>query len=244
MEDTSTAVLDRTTTIDSNIALDENKVESAAAVSAEVSINGLETSDVSRPYFDFIKRVGDIVFSSISIVIFFPFALIICLCIMIDDFGNPFFVQKRVGKDGKVFKMFKFRTMYKDADKWKADLSDFNEADGIHFKMTNDPRVTRVGKILRRTSIDELPQLLNVILGRMSIIGPRPFVENEQCQLPDDRLIVKPGLSCYWQLADRDNMPIDDQLELDYKYIRERSVRTDIKIIFLTIKAVIFHENC
>ena len=244
MEDTSTAVLERTTTMDSDIALDENKIEEAAAVSAEVSIKGLDAGNVSRPYFDFIKRVGDIFFSSISIVIFFPFALIICLCIMIDDFGNPFFVQKRVGKNGKVFKMFKFRTMYRDADKRKVDLTEFNEADGVHFKMTNDPRVTRVGKFLRKTSIDELPQLLNVFVGSMTIIGPRPFIESEQCQLPDDRLIVKPGLSCYWQIADRDDMPIDEQVELDYKYIRERSVKTDIKIIFLTIKSVIFHENC
>jgi lipopolysaccharide/colanic/teichoic acid biosynthesis glycosyltransferase len=120
---------------------------------------------------------------------------------------------------------------------------EFNEYESVHFKMSNDPRITKVGKFLRRTSLDELPQILNIFLGHMTIIGPRPFVRAEQDQLPIERLLVKPGLSCYWQIADTVKMPQDEQLELDYRYIRERSVMIDIKIIFATIMSVIKGSN-
>ena len=119
-----------------------------------------------------------------------------------------------------------------------------NEYDCVHFKMKNDPRITRVGRFLRRTSLDEIPQAINLLTGTMSVIGPRPFIPSEQAQLPDDRLCVKPGLSCYWQITDTTKMGYDEQIELDYKYIRERGIATDLKIILKTIMHIFKGWNC
>lgn len=196
-----------------------------------------------KPVYDFFKRVFDVAAAFAAIVILSPVFLITAIVIIIDDFGNPFFVQERVGKNGSNFKIFKFRTMYKDAENRKAELAALNEADGIHFKIENDPRILPHAKFIRKVSIDELPQLINVISGSMSIVGPRPFIVSEQAQLPSERLLVKPGLSCYWQLADRNEMPIDEQLELDYKYISERSFLTDFKIILKTFGVVFGLKN-
>lgn len=196
-----------------------------------------------KPVYDFLKRFGDILISLVALTCGLPIFIIIAIVIMLDDFGNPFFMQERIGKDGKAFQMFKFRTMFMNADEMKVDLMEENEYDSVHFKMSNDPRITRVGKFLRKTSLDELPQILNVLLGNMTIIGPRPFVRSEQDQLPSDRLLVKPGLSCYWQITDTVKMSNEDQLELDYKYIRNRSIGTDIKIIFATIKMILGAGN-
>ena len=196
-----------------------------------------------KPVYDFLKRFADILISVIALTCGLPFFIIIALVIMIDDFGNPFFMQERIGKDGKAFQMFKFRTMFMNADEMKVDLMEENEYDSVHFKMSNDPRITRVGKFLRKTSLDELPQILNVLLGHMTIIGPRPFVRSEQDQLPSDRLLVKPGLSCYWQITDTVKMSNEDQLELDYKYIRNRSIKVDLEIIWSTVMLVIKGSN-
>ncbi len=196
-----------------------------------------------KPVYDFFKRLGDVIISILALTCGLPVFVIIAIVIMIDDFGNPFFMQERIGKDGKAFNMFKFRTMFMHADEMKVDLMEENEYDSVHFKMSNDPRITKVGKFLRKTSLDELPQILNVLLGHMTIIGPRPFVRAEQDQLPSDRLLVKPGLSCYWQITDTVKMSIEDQLELDYKYIRNRSVGTDIKIIWETVELVVKGSN-
>lgn len=196
-----------------------------------------------KPVYDFFKRVFDVVCSLIALIVLSPLLLVTAIVIMADDFGNPFFVQERTGKNSKNFKMFKFRSMRLHAEKELDSLMKFNEYADVHFKMENDPRITKVGKFIRRTSIDELPQLINVIKGDMSIIGPRPFVPSEQEQLPADRLLVKPGLSCYWQIADTAKMSVEEQLELDYRYIRERSFLIDIKIIFRTIGVVLGHKN-
>ena len=196
-----------------------------------------------KPVYDFLKRFADILISVIALTCGLPFFIIIALVIMIDDFGNPFFMQERIGKDGKAFNMFKFRTMFVNADEMKVNLMEENEYDSVHFKMSNDPRITKVGKFLRKTSLDELPQILNVLLGHMTIIGPRPFVRSEQDQLPGDRLLVKPGLSCYWQITDTVKMSNEDQLELDYKYIRTRSIGTDLKIILATMKMILGAGN-
>ena len=196
-----------------------------------------------KPVYDFLKRFGDILISLVALTCGLPIFIIIALVIMIDDFGNPFFMQERIGKDGKAFQMFKFRTMFMHADEMKVDLMEENEYDSVHFKMSNDPRITRVGKFLRKTSLDELPQILNVLLGHMTIIGPRPFVRSEQDQLPSDRLLVKPGLSCYWQITDTVKMSNEDQLELDYKYIRNRSIKTDVELVLATIKMILGAGN-
>ena len=190
-----------------------------------------------KPVYAFVKRAFDLIISIICLTVGLPVYLIMILAIVIDDPGNPFYIQKRIGLQGKEFNMVKLRTMYRDADKHKAELKNECVSD-VHFKMKNDPRITRVGRFLRTTSLDETPQAVNVLLNHMSVVGPRAFVASEQSQLPDDRLQVKPGLTCYWQITDTTQMSYEDQLELDYKYIRERGVWTDIKLIGKTVKAV------
>ncbi len=197
-----------------------------------------------KPIFDFFKRVFDVFASLICIVVGLPVYLIIAAIIIIDDPGNPFFAQERVGLNGKHYMCLKWRSMYMDAEARKAELAQQNEYDSVHFKMANDPRITRVGHFLRKTSLDETAQFLNILFNDMSFIGPRPFVVKEQDQLPSERLAVKPGLSCYWQITDTTKMSTEEQLELDYKYIRERSVSTDLSLIFKTIMVVFKGKNC
>lgn len=197
-----------------------------------------------KPIFDFFKRVFDVFASLICIVVGLPVYLIIAAVIIIDDPGNPFFAQERVGLNGKHYMCLKWRSMYMDAEARKAELAQQNEYDSVHFKMANDPRITRVGHFLRKTSLDETAQFLNILFNDMSFIGPRPFVVKEQDQLPSERLSVKPGLSCYWQITDTTKMSTEEQLELDYKYIRERSVSTDLSLIFKTIMVVFKGKNC
>lgn len=197
-----------------------------------------------KPIFDFFKRVFDVFASLICIIVGLPVYLIIAAVIIIDDPGNPFFAQERVGLNGKHYMCLKWRSMYMDAEARKAELAQQNEYDSVHFKMANDPRITRVGHFLRKTSLDETAQFLNILFNDMSFIGPRPFVVKEQDQLPSERLAVKPGLSCYWQITDTTKMSTEEQLELDYKYIRERSVSTDLSLIFKTIMVVFKGKNC
>ena len=174
--------------------------------------------------------------------------LIVALVIYIDDpHGSPIFKQIRAGRDGKPFTLYKFRSMYVDAEQRLGELIDENEMDGPAFKIKNDPRITRVGKFIRRTSIDELPQLLNILKGDMSIVGPRPALPREVEQYDEyqmQRLYVSPGLTCYWQIQpQRNNVSFDEWMALDIKYIRERSFLTDWKIIFKTIGAVMRREG-
>ena len=185
-----------------------------------------------KPAYDFVKRLFDIVVSLICLTVGLPVYLIIALAIVIDDPGNPLFIQKRVGKSGK------------DAEQIKVNLAEQNEYKSVHFKIENDPRVTKVGRFLRMTSLDETAQVWNLLTGSMTIVGPRPFIPSEQEQLPSDRLQVKPGLSCYWQLEDTTKMSDEEQLELDYRYIRERGIGTDLKIICKTILSIFKGGNC
>lgn len=234
--------------ITENIENIENDTK-ARAVSGKSIGTGTETSSEQvfiperKPVYQFFKRAFDIVASFCGIVVLSPVFLIVAIYIMICDFGNPFYTQKRIGKDGKPFKIVKFRTMYKDADARKAELMSKNESDGVHFKIHDDPRIIKGGKPIRAASIDELPQLFNVLIGDMSLVGPRPFVEDEQAQLPPDRLFVKPGITSFWQITFTEDMPIDEQLELDYRYIRERSFLLDLKLIFLTFAHVFNKKN-
>ena len=197
-----------------------------------------------KPVYDFFKRCFDIVVALICLTVGLPVYIIIAAAIMIDDFGNPFFVQERIGYRGRPFLMVKFRTMFIHSDEMKKNLISQNEYKSVHFKMQNDPRITRIGRFLRKTSLDEITQAVNLLTGSMTVIGPRPFIRSEQEQLPADRLCVKPGLSCYWQITDTTQMSDEEQLELDYRYIRERSVITDLKLIGLTIAAVFKKKNC
>ena len=200
-----------------------------------------------KPLYDFVKRAFDIVVALICLTVGLPVYLIMILAIVIDDPGNPFFVQERVGLNGRVFKMVKLRTMRKDAEKRRADLLSQNEADGPIFKIENDPRVTRVGKFLRKTSLDETAQVINILLNDMTIVGPRPLPTYEQdaCnEYQNQRLLVKPGLTCYTALDKHSEDDFDNWIELDLKYIRERGLLTDLKIIFKTVGVVLTHKNC
>ena len=194
------------------------------------------------------KRGQDILFSLLALLVLWPFMLLLALVIYIDSPGaSPFFVQERIGLNGKPFRFIKFRSMVPDAEKKLHALLDKNEMDGPVFKIRRDPRITRVGSFIRRCSIDELPQLINILKGDMSVVGPRPALPREVKKYDDyerQRLYVRPGLTCYWQVQPRRNdLSFDEWLELDLKYIRERSFITDWKIIFKTFSAVIGMEG-
>ncbi|MEE5992889.1 MAG: sugar transferase [Oscillospiraceae bacterium] len=198
----------------------------------------------AKPIYDGVKRVGDVFCAVAGLVALAPLFLVTAAAIMLNDFGNPIYTQTRIGKNGGEFKIYKFRSMYLDADARKEELMKQNEGKGVNFKMENDPRITKVGMFLRKTSIDELPQLLNILKGDMSVIGPRPFIPEEQERLPEDRLLVRPGLSCYWQIGGGNKLSVTEQIELDRKYIKERSLLTDIKIVGKTILHVLGGKNC
>ncbi len=193
------------------------------------------------------KRVIDITVSMIALTALFPFLLAVLILIRIESEGTIFFSQTRVGLNGKLFKMWKFRSMYKNAEQVQADLSHQNEMQGgVIFKVKDDPRITKVGKYIRRYSIDELPQLWNVFLGDMSLVGPRPALPNEveQYSTADRyRLKVKPGITCIWQVSGRSNIPFDQQVKLDVTYIKKRSVLKDIWLLISTIPAVILAKG-
>ena len=194
------------------------------------------------------KRAFDIAASFCALVVLSPVFLIICLIIYLDDpHGSPLFSQMRIGKNGKAFRFYKFRSMVVNAEDLLAGLQNQNEMSGPAFKMKNDPRVTKVGRFIRKTSLDELPQLWNVLKGDMSLVGPRPPLPNEVEQYTEEqkkRLSVTPGLTCYWQVQpSRNDLDFGEWFELDMKYLRERSMKTDIKIIFQTILVVLHMEG-
>ena len=194
------------------------------------------------------KRGQDILFSALALLLLWPWMLLLALVIYIDSPGaSPFFVQERIGLNGKPFRFIKFRSMVPDAEQKLHALLDKNEMDGPVFKIRRDPRITRVGSFIRKCSIDELPQLINILRGDMSLVGPRPALPREVKKYDDyerQRLYVRPGLTCYWQVQPRRNdLSFDEWLELDLKYIRERSFLTDWKIIFKTFRAVIGMEG-
>lgn len=199
-----------------------------------------------RRAYLFAKRLMDIVGSVLAIIIFFVPMLIISLLIFLQDFHNPIFKQTRVTKDGRFFTMYKFRTMHIDAERRLEELRAQNEADGPVFKIKNDPRVTPIGRILRKTSLDELPQFFNVLGGSMSLVGPRPPIPREVEQYTPyqmHRLDVKGGITCYWQCSGRSNIMFDEWVKLDLKYIRERSILVDIKILLRTVVAVLHKDG-
>jgi exopolysaccharide biosynthesis polyprenyl glycosylphosphotransferase len=190
-----------------------------------------------------LKRLLDIVAASIGMLLLSPVFLITAVAIRLESPGPVFFKQKRVGRWGRLFTIWKFRSMYIDAEERKAELMANNEmAGGVIFKMKNDPRVTKVGRIIRKTSIDELPQLWNVLVGDMSLVGPRPPVPSEvdQYSLSDRRrLEVIPGITCIWQISGRSEIPFEQQVELDVQYIQSQSLWTDFKILIKTVPALL-----
>ena len=217
-------------------------MESTISAAPQISIDREKTLRSHRRYW-VLRRAQDIVFSLLALILLAPLALVISLAIVLDSPGDgAIFRQRRVGRDGKLFWLYKFRTMCPDAEKRLNELLKLNQMDGPVFKIKGDPRITRVGRFLRKTSLDELPQLLNVLRGDMSIVGPRPALPREVELYSDyqrQRLYVTPGLSCYWQIAPhRNEMSFDEWVALDLKYIQERSFWVDWKIIFLTVRAM------
>lgn len=238
--------------------MEARKLQKCEEVVADVPLNGSAATekrdrtetyiDSDRIYHDYRwywvgRRAQDIVLSLIALLVLWPVMLLIALVVWIDSPGaSPIFTQTRVGRKGVPFKFRKFRTMVPNAELRLNDLLSRNEMNGPVFKIKDDPRITRVGRFLRKSSLDELPQLFNILKGDMSIVGPRPALPREVEQYDEyqrQRLIIQPGLTCYWQIQPhRNELSFEEWMELDMKYIRERSFVTDWKIIFKTVGAV------
>ena len=195
-----------------------------------------------------IKRIQDILLSALLLTVLSPFLAFIALAGVFDDpHGSPIFIQTRCGQKGKEFRLYKFRTMYMGAEQRLKELLPYNEMVGPAFKIRNDPRITRLGRLLRASGIDELPQLVNVLKGDMSIVGPRPPLPREVAKYTAyqrRRLEVKPGLTCFWQVHPaRNSLDFDSWVKLDLRYIKEQSWWLDWKLIFLTVGAMIRREG-
>ena len=208
-------------------------------------------SDFAASADNAIKRMCDIIASLIGIILLTPVWIIVAVMVRLHDGGPAFFKQERVGLDGTTFTMFKFRTMHVDAEAMKASLAEANEADAsagnsVMFKMANDPRVTRIGAFLRKTSIDELPQLFNVLRGDMSLVGPRPPLPSEVAQYEPrvmGKFAVRPGITGLWQISGRSNLSWDETVHLDLSYAQHRSLTLDAWIVLQTIPALLRHEG-
>ena len=249
------------------IAAETTAVEEVAAAAAEQIAEdapsvGLEESAQEQPAEEFkpksgfrygcylfVKRSFDI-FASFLAIVLLSWLILICILVKwLEDFHNPIYVSKRVGKNGKIFKFYKIRTMCLNAEAMKQKLIDegLNEADGPAFKMKNDPRITKVGKVFRKLSLDELPQLFNILNGSMSVVGPRPPIPSEVEQYTEyqrHRLDVKGGLLCLWQIQkNRNAIGFDEWVRLDLEYIQKQSVWLDLKIIFKGAFMVIFDRS-
>lgn len=195
----------------------------------------------------FFKRAMDIVGSAIGLILLSPLFILVALAIKVEDpKGKVFFAQKRCGKNNKPFQMYKFRSMVSNAEELLEELMEQNEMDGPVFKIKEDPRITKVGKFIRKTSIDELPQLFNILIGDMSIVGPRPAIPHEVAEYNDyqkQRLLVKPGLTCIWQVSGRNSIGFDEWIDMDLEYIEKRNLWMDIKLIFKTVRVLFGDDN-
>jgi lipopolysaccharide/colanic/teichoic acid biosynthesis glycosyltransferase len=194
------------------------------------------------PGYLYAKRVLDVVGASVGLVFLLPLILPAALAIWIESRGPIFYFQERLGENGVPFRMVKLRSMVVDADRARCDLQDQNEASGPVFKIRQDPRMTRVGRLIRKASIDELPQLWHVLTGQMSLVGPRPPIPEEVAHYQPwqrERLAARPGLTCIWQVSGRSDIPFEDWVELDIRYVRTRSFWLDLRLLLLTIPAVL-----
>ena len=197
-------------------------------------------------FYKFCKRGIDVIVAGVGLILLSPIITIVACAIKLTSKGPIFFLQKRVGKNGELFNMYKFRSMVVNAEELKEKLKHKNEMSGPMFKMKDDPRVTKVGKFIRKTSLDELPQLWNVLKGDMSLVGPRPSLPKEVEQFDSwmfKRLSVRPGLTCYWQVSGRNNIDFEDWMKLDVKYVEERNFWIDIKLIFKTVGVLFGDKN-
>lgn len=207
----------------------------------------LDKSKIDSPkFYLFVKRVFDVIASVLALILLSPLFAIVAILIKREDPKGPvFYSQIRVGKNGKTFRMYKFRSMVVDADQKLAELLSKSDVEGAMFKMKNDPRVTKIGKWIRHTSVDELPQLVNVLRGDMSLVGPRPPLPRECAEYSaydKQRLYVKPGCTGLWQVSGRNDVNFDEMVKLDLEYIRTRGIIKDVAILFKTV-GVMFHPN-
>ncbi|MGW3123195.1 sugar transferase [Streptomyces sp. NPDC001107] len=214
------------------------------------AVLGIPLLRVSMPTFTggrrAIKAVVDRVGSAVLLMVFAPLMVFVALLVLLDSRGGAFYRQRRVGKDGREFTILKFRTMVVDAHRARAELADQNEGAGLLFKVRHDPRVTRVGGVLRRYSIDELPQLFNVLTGSMSLVGPRPPLPEECAAYDPDirrRLLVKPGLTGLWQISGRSDLPWEEAVRLDLRYVEDWSLALDTVILWKTMRAVLHGQG-
>ncbi len=189
-----------------------------------------------------LRRALDVLLAALALLLLFPLLLVIALLIRLDSPGPVLFIQTRVGKHGRSFPVFKFRSMFTDAEERLASVLDSNERSGPVFKMRHDPRITRVGRPLRRCSLDEVPQLLNVLRGEMSLVGPRPALPREVAlytPAQEGRLLVTPGLTGLWQVSGRATLSFEQSVALDLEYVRRQSVGLNVVLILRTIPAVL-----
>ncbi len=192
--------------------------------------------------YDTSKRIVDVLAASAGLVITAPLMLFVAMAIKLESAGPILFRHMRLGKDGRPFVMLKFRSMYQEAAAFQAQLLGHNEMPGPVFKIRSDPRMTRLGRLIRKYSLDELPQLWNIVRGEMSLVGPRPPIPDEVARYEPwqrERLAVKPGLTCTWQVSGRSDVPFDEWVRMDIEYVRSCSFRQDLKLLLLTIPAVI-----
>ncbi len=188
------------------------------------------------------KRILDVSLTAFGLLAIWPVLLVISVAVASTSPGPVFFVQTRVGRDGRTFRMLKFRSMYQDAEKRRGDIEDMSDRDGICLKVKCDPRITPVGRFIRRWSLDELPQLFNVLSGDMSLVGPRPALVDEVAAYPNHALgrhEVLPGITGLWQVSGRADIGFEEMIALDLDYVRRSSLGTDVRILFLTFHAVI-----
>ena len=212
----------------------------------KVELENIEENKENLKFYEIFKRGIDIIGAGSGLLLLSPVIAIVACAVKFTSKGPIFFSQKRVGKNGKIFDMYKFRSMVVNAEELKEKLAHQNEMSGPMFKMKDDPRVTKIGKFIRKTSIDELPQLWNVLKGDMSLVGPRPSLPKEVKQFEKwmyKRLIVKPGLTCYWQVSGRNNIDFEDWMKLDISYVDDRNLWIDIKLIFKTVGVLFGDKN-
>ena len=213
---------------------------------ASYPLSGSDSSDVSLGY-EIAKRGLDILVSSVTLLVLTPVFFVIACVLKLSDRGDVFYVSDRVGRNGRVFKCVKFRSMVMDAEQKKDDVMEENQHENsITFKAKNDSRITPFGRVLRKYSLDELPQFWNVLIGDMSIVGPRPAIPREvdlYSEADYTRLDVVPGLTCIWQVSGRGDIPFDEQVSMDLEYIANRSFGMDLKLILKTFPVVISGEG-
>ena len=224
-----------------------NKIKKGGILMQQLERDSIVTQvEIVREYeknlgYFIIKRTIDIIGALCGILLLSPVMTIFAIWIKLDSKGPVFFDQNRVGQDGRLFKMYKFRSMCLDAEALIEKLKEKNEMSGPMFKIKNDPRITKVGRFMRNTSIDELPQLFNILNGEMSIVGPRPSLPKEVAQFTSfqkRRLIAKPGLTCYWQVRGRNDISFDEWMEMDVEYLTNRNTLVDIGLILKTVRVL------